>query len=219
MLVDFGPDPGCAPDDVTAIARIAENLAPEPFDASINTLLRRMCAPDPAARPTAAEALAAIRDARKWRRAPVQAVEPPTSSILPLLVVLLLAVGVWYWVQRDGEAEFWQGELTGEVWRTTGDAPTKAGRACTVSVAASDQARNNCHIQVRCGETLIYGDEERGYARCIGTPVHANDALPTEKDADPRLELAAERGRLVISDERHGEWSVTIGLKIEGADE
>ena len=219
ILIDFGPDPGTAADDVAAVARIAGALAPDPFDASINAALRGMSAADPAARPSASDALRALRDARRWRRAPTQPVEPPRTSVVPLFVVLLLVAGVWFWTQRDDEVGFWQGELTGEVWRTTGDAPTASGETCRVSVAASDQARNNCQVQVRCGETLIYGDAERGYARCVGSPVHAHDKLPSEKDSDPRLDLVVARGRLVISDERHGEWSVTIGLKVDATEE
>ncbi|MGK0359772.1 MAG: hypothetical protein ACI9U2_002078 [Bradymonadia bacterium] len=219
VLTDFGPDSGTPAGDLLALARLAEALASEPFDASINAVLTRMRALDPTARPSAADALQALRDAVKWRRAPVQAVEPPRSSITPLFVILLAAVGAWYWLQGDDDAEFWQGELAGEVWKTTGDAPTRTGRGCTVSVIAGTQARNNCQVRVQCGESVIYGDENRGYARCVGSPVYALDALTTDKDADPRLELAAARGRVVVSDERHGAWSVTIGLNVEALEE
>ena len=219
VLIDFGPNPGTPADDVLDLARLAEALAPEPFDASINAVLQRMQAPISTRRPSAAEALQALRDAIKWRRAPVHAVEPPRSSVGPLFLVLLLAVGIWYWRQGDDAPQFWQGELAGEVWKTTGDAPTTAGRGCTVSVTASAQARNNCQVRVQCGETLVYGNDNQGFARCIGSPVRAQDDLSTEKDADPRLDLVAAQGRLVVSDERHGEWSVTIGLTVESPEE
>lgn len=219
VLVDFGPDPGTIADDILALARLAEALAPTAFDAAINAVLHRMRAPDPAARPSAAEALVALREAGRWRRSPTSPVEPPRSSAGPLFLLLLVAAGAWYWTQSDDDAEFWQGRLTGEVWRTSGDAPVSAGRACQVDVRATQRGRNNCQIRVQCGETVVYGGDYAGYAQCTGSPVLAKDLLNTTKDADPRLELMAARGQLLVADERHGAWSVTIGLDIELATE
>lgn len=216
ILIDFAPDARSPADDIHDAARLALALTREPFDASIRDILRRMQAPDPAERPSADAALAALAHARRWRRPTAPpTVEPPRSSAVPLFVLLLLTVGGYFWLDSRADPEFWQGEVLGRVTRATGDAPTRAGRPCEIRVAPGSHGRNNCQVQVTCDGRTIYGGEAQGFARCAGSPVHASDTQPTVHDTDPQLELVMARRRAVVSDRLQAEWSVEIGLEVE----
>lgn len=220
-LVDFGADARTPADDVGDVAQLANVLSKDLFGPELTELFRQMRAPDPAARPSAADALVQLRAARLKRRpAPVSPDAGGGSRLVPLLVLLAFVVGAWFWREsRSDGADFWQGELTGKVWNTVGDAPVPRQRACTIQVTAAEHGRNNCHVRVECGETVVYGGGDGGYARCVGSPVRAIDNQTSTQDEDPRLELAMDRGRLEVSDLRHEEWSVMIGLDLQGFEE
>lgn len=220
-LVDFGPDARTPADDVHDVAQLANVLSKDLFGADLTALFRRMRAADPAARPTASEALTQLRAARLKRRPPpVAPAGTGGSSRVPLLILLAFVACAWFWYDsRGGGADFWQGELTGKVWNTIGDAPVARQRECRIAVTAAEHGRNNCHVHVECGGTIIYGDGDGGYARCAGSPVRAIDSQTSAQDTDPRLELAMDRGRLEVSDLRHEEWSVMIGLNLDSYEE
>jgi hypothetical protein len=196
-------------------ARLAQALSREPFDASIRDVLRRMQVPDPVERPSAATALEEVSKARRWRRPTTTPppVEPPRSSVVPLFVLLLATAGGYFWLQGRQDPDFWQGEVAGEVVRTSGDAPARAGSSCQIRVDPGKHGRNNCQVRVTCDGQIIYGGETHGFARCAGSPVHASDVQPTIQDTDPQLDLVMARRRAVVSDRLQEEWSVEIGLE------
>lgn len=80
-----------------------------------------------------------------------------------------------------------------------------AASRCTVRVAPVAMAGFNCHVEVACGATVVYGAGQTGYAHCDvngAQPVRALDPDTTPQDGDAKLTLDIPGGRVVVEDQQ-----------------
>ena len=84
------------------------------------------------------------------------------------------------------------------------------GARCTVRVSPVAMQEFNCHVEVSCGATVVYGTLPTGYAHCDvdgAAPVRAMDAENTAGDGDAILSLDLATRHVVVEDTRGGALS------------
>jgi hypothetical protein len=103
----------------------------------------------------------------------------------------------------------------GRVTAVTGAAPAKLEQACTLVVESRFLWSQNCRVQIRCGEGLLYGGAGMGYVECKvrdGVPVSAVDPRDTAQEGDPKMDLDLPGAKVVVADDAPQPYSVTISL-------
>jgi hypothetical protein len=108
-------------------------------------------------------------------------------------------------------------ERTGRVRDVSGAASVAPGTRCDVWVTPTAHPEFNCRVEVRCGDTVVYGKPGAGYNHCAvehGAPVRAHDVDPSSVDHDARLEMDLAVRSVVVSDEGATE-RFSIGLTLD----
>jgi hypothetical protein len=103
--------------------------------------------------------------------------------------------------------------LDAHVVAVAGDVAVRAGQACQVTLRPDWRQGVNCHVDVVCGGTSLFGGKRLGgYARCDtkdGAFLSAEDDRTTTQDGDPALALDRGTPRWVVKDDRPG-WRVEL---------
>lgn len=83
----------------------------------------------------------------------------------------------------------------------------RVGQRCTVRVAPVSMLDFNCHVDVICDGSVLYGVHPMGYAHCDvegAAPITARDPYPTGEDGDPAVYVDMRASRVVVEDSRGG---------------
>ncbi|MFO0626723.1 MAG: hypothetical protein U0325_14000 [Polyangiales bacterium] len=83
----------------------------------------------------------------------------------------------------------------------------RTGQRCSVRVAPVSLPDFNCHVDVMCDGSVLYGVHPMGYAHCDvegASPLRATDPYVTGQDGDPAVHVDLRAGRVVVEDTREG---------------
>jgi hypothetical protein len=108
-------------------------------------------------------------------------------------------------------------ERSGRVIETQNIAGVSPGARCTVRVAPVSMVDFNCHVDVVCGDVVMYGTQPTGYAHCDvdgPVPVRAFDGEVTAGDGDPAVSLDLTAGQMLFLD-RNGNTPMRAVLALD----
>lgn len=104
--------------------------------------------------------------------------------------------------------------VSATVSSTIGPSGVAVGDACTVAVIPTGETQN-CRIEVRCGQTALYGaTEEVGWSTCgadASGGVVSRDPDPSSAGGDPTLDLRLGEHVVILTDQSaSGSWAVEL---------
>lgn len=108
-------------------------------------------------------------------------------------------------------------ERSGRVIESQNVTGVTPGTRCTVRVAPVSMPDFNCHVDLVCGDIVMYGTQPTGYAHCDvdgPRPVRAFDGEVGSGDGDPAISLDLAAGQMLFMD-RHGDVPVRAVLALD----